>query len=437
MNSGETLFELPEHVISTKTEKVLRGKPRLKIAVRNQVEMMTGSLDDFLPDDHKVRLIWTYVELLDLSIILEKIKSVQSHPGSPAIDPRILFSLWLYAFIEGIISAKTVNRYCKEHIGFKWICGGVLVNEHTISDFRTQHGDALDNILTQSIAVLSHQGVINIERVAQDGMKVKAHAGKGSFRREKTLKVHLKKAEAYVSNLKKDESENLGQYSVKQVAAKKRAAEEKITKVKKALEELRKHRAHRTASCKKNHHSLSEKDKKEMRSSMTDPQARNMKMPGGGFSPAYNVQFASDCKSKAIVGVQVVQVGNDYGQLAPMQRQLIKRYGKAAPELLADPGFLEHNDVDEVSKLSRLYIPSDIVKESKNKSPSMLEMKKRMETPEAKIIYKERAATAEFVNARVRTRGLTQLLVSGLEKVQVVVTLFAIGQNMLVWLSQQ
>ena len=204
MNSNETLFDLPKHIESGKIEKKTYEKPRLKVAIRNQVEMITGSLDDFLPEDHKARSVWAYVEQLDLSIILSKIKSVESHPGASAIDPRILFALWLYAFIEGIISAKMVNRYSKEHIGFKWICGGVSVNEHTISDFRTRHGDGFDDALTQSIAVLSHNGVIDIKRVAQDGMKVEAHAGKSSFRREKTLKDHLKKAEEYVKDLKQE-----------------------------------------------------------------------------------------------------------------------------------------------------------------------------------------------------------------------------------------
>lgn len=432
MSHKETLFDLPKHIENDKAKNISRGKPRLKIPVRNQVEIVTGCLNDWLPEDHKARFVWAYVEKLDLSIILNKIKSVESHPGASAIDPRILFALWLYAFIEGIISAKMINRYCKEHMGFKWICGGVSVNEHTISDFRTRHGDALDDVLIQSIAVLSHQGIINLKRVAQDGMKVKAHAGKGSFRREKTLKAHLKIAEDYVKDLKADPCK----HSLRQAAAKKRAAEEKVKKIECALVELRKHRSQKAKAQKKNNHSFTEKDKQSMRASKTDPQARNMKMPNGGFAPAYNVQFASDCESKAIVGVQVVQAGNDYGQLAPMQQQLIRRYGKAAPELLADPGFLEHKDVEEASKNSTLYIPSEIVKETSH-SETMLEIKKRMDAPEAKEIYKERSSTAEFVNARVRTRGLTQVLVRGLAKVQVVSTLFAIGNNMLIWMSQQ
>jgi transposase len=436
MSNENYLFDLPKHTENDKTPDSSIAKPRLKVAIRNQVEIMTKSIDECLPDDHKVRDVWDYVKQLDLSQILGKIKSVESNPGAPAIDPHILMALWLYAFIEGIISAKMINRYCSEHIAFKWLCGGVSVNEHTISDFRTKHGDAFDDLLTQSIGVMSHQGLVQIGRIAQDGMKVEAHAGKSSFRRGKTLKKHLKEAENYVKTLKKELVENPGAISAKQAAAKKRAAEVKVQKTKQALRELEILQEQKRAAAKKKGRSFTEEDKQNVRASKTDPEARVMKMPNSGFAPAYNVQFATDTASKLILGVTAVQAGHDYGQLNPMKKQVEKRLGHAIPEILADPGFLEYEDVNEVSQTSRVYIPCDTVKEDNKRFESVREMKKLMETAEAKAIYKERAATAEFVNARVRTRGLTQLLVSGLAKVQVVATLFAIGQNMLVWMSK-
>lgn len=436
MNHKETLFKLPEHIENNNKPEISIAKPRLKVAIRNQVEIMTKSIDECLPDDHKVRSVWAYVKELDLSQILGKIKSVESSPGAPAIDPHILMALWLYAFIEGIISAKTINRYCDEHIAFKWICGGVSVNEHTISDFRTKHGDAFDDLLTQSIGVLSHSGLITIGRIAQDGMKVEAHASKSSFRREKTLKKHLKEAENYVRDLKKELTDDPGAISLKQAAAKKRAAEVKVQKTKQALQELKTLREQKKAAAKKKGRSFTEEDEQEVRASKTDPEARIMKMSNSGFAPAYNVQFASDTKSKLIVGVTAVQAGHDYGQLGPMKKQVEERLGHSVPEILADPGFLEYNDVDEVSQTSCVYIPCETVMKGQARK-SIREMKERMEAPEAKEIYKQRASTAEFVNARVRTRGLTQVLVAGLTKVQVVATLFAIGQNMLVWMSKQ
>lgn len=430
-----TLFSTPEYIEDNKNTDSSCAKPRLKLAVRNQIEIVTKSLDDFLPEDHKVRLVWDYVKNLDLSQILGKIKSVESGPGAPAIDPYILMSLWLYAFIEGIISAKTINRYCAEHIAFKWLCGGVSVNEHTISDFRTAHGEAFDDLLTQSIGVLLNNNLISIKRYAQDGMKIEAHAGKSSFRSEKTLKKHLKEAELYVKTLKKEHMENPGAVSLKQAAARKRAAEDKVQRTKRALEELKKLREQKMAAAKKKGRSFTEEDKKEVRVSITDPEARVMKMPNSGFAPAYNAQLAADANSKAIVGVNVVQAGHDYGQLCSMKKQVEERLGHPVAEILADQGFLEHGDVDKASQTSDVYIPCETIANGSKKFQSINEMKARMETEKGKEIYKERASTAEYVNARIRTRGLTQVIVKGVGKTQVVVTLFAIGHNMLLWMS--
>lgn len=435
MNNKDTLFTLPEYIKNGNQSENYLAKPRLKKPLRNQMEMTVGCLDDYLPEDHKVRMVWQYVEQFDLSEILGKIKSVESNPGAPAIDPKILMALWLYAFIEGIISAKIINRYCKEHIAFKWLCGGVPVNEHTISDFRTKHGEAFDDLLTQSICVLSHQGLIKIETVAQDGMKVEAHASKSSFRREKTLKEHLKKAKNHVEALKKEFEVNPNGVSKKKETAKKRAAEQAVKRTSQAIEELKKLRAQKMAEAKRKRRSFNQKDKEDVRASKTDPEARVMKMPNSGFAPAYNVQLATETTTKVIVGVTVTQAGHDYGQLGLMQKQIRDRLGYVPLNILADQGFLQHADVEKVAEASKIYIPSETIKTGK--SAILDEMKNRMETVEAKEMYKERAATAELVNARIRTRGLTQLLVTGLAKVQVATMLFAIGNNMLVWMSRQ
>ncbi len=426
MNYIDTLCNIPEHIE--------RAKPRLKSPIRNQIEVTTGCLDDYLSEDHKVRKVWMYVEQLDLSQILRKIKAVESRPGASAIDPRILIAIWLYAFIEGIISAKTINRYCKEHIAFKWLCGGVSVNEHTISDFRSKT-EAFDDLLTQSIGVLSYQGLIKIETVAQDGMKVEAHASRSSFRREKTLKEHLKKAKEHVESLKKEFAENPNGMSKQQAAAKKRAAEEEVKRTTLAIEELKKLQQQKAAEANRRGKTFTQKDKENVRTSKTDPQARIMKMPNSGYAPAYNIQFSTETTHKVIVGVKVTQSGHDYGQLGPMQEQIKERYGYLPLNVLADPGFLQHKDVEEVAKTGRVYIPCETTKT--DKSPALTEMKNRMETTEAKEMYKERAATAELVNARTRTRGLTQFLVAGVKKAQIVATLFAIGNNMMVWMNNQ
>src|SRR5204862_6056425 len=108
-------------------------------------------------------------------------------PGRAPIDPKILMTLWLYATTEGIGSARQIDELCREHDAFRWIAGDVSTNYHALSDFRTGHVELLDKLLTDNVAVLIAEGLVDLNRVAQDGMRVRASAGAASFRRRRTL----------------------------------------------------------------------------------------------------------------------------------------------------------------------------------------------------------------------------------------------------------
>jgi hypothetical protein len=228
--------------------------------------------------------------------------------------------------------------------------------------------------------------------------------------------------------------ENPEKYTLRQASAKRRGLHDILARAKAARKELKKYKKHKKNS-KAHKKKPSKKEEDNMRASTTDPQARNMKMPNGGFSPAYNMQFATDAESGAIVGVETLQEGNDSNQITPMQKQLQERFGKVPDKTLVDAGYGSFSDIKSASKNTILYMPCDKFAD-KNELPEIDEMKKRMETPEAKQIYKARGSLAEFVNARVRIRGLRQVLVSGLRKVQTVGTLFALAHNMLCWISK-
>jgi transposase len=412
-------------------------KRRVNSPVRNQVIMRCSSLDDLIPEDHRVRTIWDYVQQLDLSQIFKKIQVVEGGVGRSATDPYILLTLWLYATIEGIGSARVIERYCSEHIAFQWICGEVNVNYHTISDFRTKHKDELDELLTQSVAILMKRGMINLERVAQDGTRVRANAGSSSFRREKTLRECLKIAEQHLKSIQKDIDNNPSKHASQIEARRKRATEERKVNAEKAIEELHKYRK----EIKKNKagYTKAEVEKKveNARVSKTDCEARKMKMANSGIAAAYNVQFATDTKSQAIVGIDVINVGYDYGQITPMMNQVADRYGKIPDEWLADPGYRKIDDIEKAVALHedcKIYVPAVKLKDNKvslNESEVAKELRLRMETEEAKVIYKERASTAECVNAIAKNRGLQQFLVRGLEKVKCVALLFALTHNVM------
>ena len=216
------------------------NRARVKRPERNQVEFQESALDDMIVEDHRVRLIWTYVESLDLSALYKKIRAVEGHAGRDAVDPRILMALWMYATIEAVSSARHLERLCKHDLAYMWIRGGVEVNHHMLSDFRTGHMEVMDQLLTDTIATLIHQGLVALETVAQDGVRVRANAGSSSFRRRKTLEKCRDEAQEQVENLKEQsdrETEN-GQSDKRREAARKRAVRERQERVDKALEEL-------------------------------------------------------------------------------------------------------------------------------------------------------------------------------------------------------
>ena len=216
----------------------LVGKPRFQAAVRNQVCFRSATLDDLVPPEHPVRVIWDYALQADLSALYQRIKAVEGHSGRPPIDPRILFALWLYATTRGVGSARLLDELCREKIDYQWLCGEVSVNYHTLADFRREHAELLDELLTQSVAVLMAEGLVDLERVAQDGMRVRASAGASSFRRKPTLEEALAEARAQVEALRQEQEDDPKAGNERQKQARRRAAQERLARIEAALERL-------------------------------------------------------------------------------------------------------------------------------------------------------------------------------------------------------
>jgi transposase len=407
------------------------GPKRLRHAVRNQIELQQCSLDELLPEEHEARVVWAYVCGLDLTELRVRIQSVEGGPGQAPADPRILLTLWLYATLRGVGSARELNRLCQYHAAYRWICGGVSMNYHTLSDFRTQHVELLDRLLSESVASLMAEGLVTLDRVAQDGMKVRASAGAASFRRQPTLEEALVEAEEQVALLRQELEANPAAPKSRQQAAKKRAAEERAERIHAALEQLPK-----IAESKK------AKDREKARASTTDADARVMKMGDGGFRPAFNVQLATATDSQIITGVDMTNSGGDQGQLAPMVEQHEERYEEKPKEMLVDGGFVKKADIDQVSPpqggttvYAPVMEPKDPTRDPHvprdDDSPAVAEWRQRMGTDEAKAIYRERASTAECVNALARNRGLQRFLVRGLRKVKAVALWYALAHNLM------
>jgi transposase len=423
---GDELFEeLPEQ---SGPVRDLGGRPRLRRAERSQVELQATSLDELISEDHPARLVWRFVEGLDLSDLYARIKAVEGRAGHPPADPRVLVALWLWATIDGVGSARRLAELCVSHAAYRWICGGVSTNHKSLSDFRSAHTGWLDRTLTHSVAVLVHKKAVRLDRIAQDGMKVRASAGAASFRRRETLGDCRKAAKDRVRTLKAELEADPAEASRRERAARERAAREREARVEAALAEMP---------------SVEEKrkpeEKAEARTSTTDPQARVMKMADGGYRPAYNVQLAAETEHRLIVGVSVTNGGSDQPHLEPMLRQIEERTGHVPREVLADGGFVS---LDAVNRLDAagvtLYAPPTTPRDPsrapdaprKGDSAAVLAWRRRMASDAAKAIYKERAATIECVNAQIRNRGLRQFLVRGLEKVRAVALWHALAHNL-------
>jgi transposase len=459
-SDGEAeLFEgLPEQAAP---EPASGGLPRLRFAERDQIAWRPVSLDGLLADDHRVRLVWDFVEGLDLASLHATVKAVDGRPGHPSADPRILLALWLYATVEGIGSAREIARLCDEHIAFQWLCGGVGMNAKTLADFRVGHGAILERLLVDSVTALVRAGVASLDRVAQDGVRVRASAGAASFRRHSTLQDCQREAEKALAALRAQVNADPGAASRKQAAARQRAAEDRERRVRAALavseqlhaqqqeqarlEAKREARKAQQAAAQGKTVEVEEPAGKkprvsEPRASTTDAQARVMKMADGGFRPAYNVQFATDTKSTVIAAVSVDNIGSDMGKMAPMNDTLASQYGERPRQHLVDGGFVKFDDIETlagngVEVFAPVPKPRDASRDrhapQDSDSPAVAAWRQRMGEDEAKEIYKQRAATAECANAQARNRGLTQFLVRGLEKVKTIALWHALTHNMI------
>ena len=427
-------------------------------ARRDQIEWRTFDLDGLIEADHRARVIWAATEQMDLTPFYDAIASRGQLPGRPALDPRVLLALWLYGTSEGVGSARHLARLCERDHAYQWICGGLKPSYHTLSDFRVEHGDKLDTLLTGMLATLMASKLVTLQRVAQDGTRVRASAGASSFRRASTLRERcLVEAQEQVATLRRELEQDPAASSTRQKAARERAARQRQEAVERAIAELPLMQAAHERTQRKRAREASRKGKaadedakksererereREPRVSTTDPEARVMKMADGGFRPAYNLQFATDTDTRLIVGVEVVSEGTDNAQMLPMVEQIQQRTGKRPAQCLVDGGYTKHEAIDEVeAQGTQVFAPVprprkvgiDPYARKREDTNHTADWRARMNTDEARQIYKLRAAVAEPVHADLRNwRGLGRLPVRGRNKVRAVALLMALTYNVL------
>jgi transposase len=403
---------------------------RLRRPDRDRVTPVPAYLDALLADDHLARLLWQAVEQWDLSAFAADLKVVEGGPGRAAADPAVLVALWLDATTQGVTSARALARLCVEHVAYIWLCGGVTMNYHSLSDFRVAHAPALDDLMTQVLGRLHHAGFIAFAQVAQDGVRVRASAGAASFHRQATLEKSLAVAEALLAAVRASATAPDDEPpTARQRAARERAARERAERLTAALAAMPAAQAAKEPA-----------KREQARVSGTDPEARVMKMADGGFRPAYNIQLAADAARQVIVGVEVSASGSDMAQAPGMVAQVARRTGMLPDDWLMDGGFAGQPAIEQVAAAGvRVLAPvakpklagRDPHQPLATDSPALAAWRARMGLDGVKLLYRLRAATIECVNAKARTlHGLTQVRVRGLTKVRCVALWVALAHNL-------
>lgn len=423
----------------------MAGGARVVRPDRRQLHWDMVDLEGLLSADHRARMVWSFVESLDLGAFYAVIASREGEAGRPAADPAVLLALWLYATLEGIGSARELERLCERDVAYRWLCGGVPVNYHGLADFRVEHGERLDQLLTESVAALLAEGLIDLDEVIVDGTKVKASAGNSSFVGEGGLSRAEQLAAEQVSRLKAEIEGDPGASARRKRAAQARAANDIAQRAGRARAALGRLRAEKQRRSKT--HAKEETKKSQPKVSLTDPQARRMRFADGSIKAGYNMPIAAT-GAGVILAVTATDRRNDTGLARPMIENVAQRYGRAPQRVLLDTNLAGADDIVALAERQegaiRVYAPpprdrDDVKPETlrrrtaaRAKEPQPLqEWRRRMASPEAQSIYRRRRRI-ELVNAHCKNRGFDRLNVRGLLKAKAVALWHALAHNICV-----
>jgi transposase/ribosomal protein L34 len=424
------------------------GQARVLEANRSQLSWDLVALEALLTPDHRARLVWRFVETLDLGPFYAAIQSREGEAGRPAADPKVLLALWLYATLEGVGSARELDRLVSQDIAYRWLAGGVPVNYHGLSDFRVGWSGELDRLLTESVTALVSEGLVVLDEIAVDGTKLRSPASSRSFTRGGRLERIERQAAERIERLKAQVTADPAAVSRRRQAAQQRAAREAEAKVKKAraaLDLLRQEKAAREKT-----HPREEKQKSAPSVSLTDLEARRMRFPDGAVRAGYNLQTAAVPGKGVIVAVKTTDRRNDQGLACPLVDEVVSRYGRAPERALFDEGYAARSDVEALARhpagAVTVYMPPPSEKpeaqlRSKGRASRQYKRAKepqavkdwraRMQTEEGQAIFSRRKLI-ERIHAHYKHRGLDRLTVRGLIKTQAVALWHALANNLMV-----
>jgi transposase len=408
---------------------------------RAQLHWDMIDLESQLPEDHRARVVWAFVEGLDLSAFYARIKARDAVAGRPATDPRVLLAVWLYATLEGIGSARMIDRLCRQHAAYRWLCGGAPVNHDLLAEFRRDNSTRLDGLLTQSLTGLLAEGLVRLEEVAIDGTKSRARAGRGSLRGRQGLQQIAAAAAERVATLKRELENDPAEPERRRQRRALQAAEERARRVERArqkLAELAREQAERAKT-----HPQEEAKKGEPKVSLSDPEARLMRLADGATAPAWNVQVATG--NGFILGIDPTDRRKDSGLAPGLVDRIAERCGRVPQRLMVDTTAMTRQDIIALAERypnMTVYSPPpperpDVTAETlrhrrwkRRHEPAPVQAwRARMASEEGQQTYRRRKLT-ERVHGIIKNRGMSRFLVHGREKVRAVCLLQALALNL-------
>jgi transposase len=421
-----------------------RGKARVVVANRTQLSWDLVNPDGWLAADHRARLVVGFVETLDLTMLYDKVEAREGSAGRPAADPAVLFALWLLATMDGVGSARELDRLTSQDLAYRWVACGVPVNYHGLAEFRVAHAEVLDDLLTRTLAAFMAEGLFDADEIVVDGTKIKASAGKSSYKRALRLDEAEAAARARVAALKAEVDADPAASCKRTHAARARGLRETQERIEKARSKLAEIEAEKAKRAKRSPKEVAEQ--KEARASLTDPQARRMRCADGAVRASYNVQIAATTDHGFVTAIMATDRRNDSGLVRPMFEESEQRLGRPIKRVLADTGFAQIDDIAALGSRPEapvgVYIhpakdradvkPATLLvrqKDREREPQTVKDWRQRMTTNETEAIMKKRGRI-ERVNANFKNRGFGTLLVRGLAKVQAVGLWHALTHNL-------
>jgi len=414
---------------------------------RAQLRWEMVDLDSQLPDDHRARLVWTFVEGLDLSEFYDRIKARDAVAGRPATDPQVVLAVWLYATLEGIGSARAIDRLCQQHAAYRWLCGGAPINHDLLAGFRRENAALLDRLLTQSVTGLIAEKLISLEELAIDRTQepapakagVRACAGRGSMSKRKRLESIEKAVAERIAELKSELDKDPAEPERRRKRKALQAAKERTRRVERARQKLAELVQEQAARAK----TQEEAEKGEPKVSVSDPEARAMRLADGAVAPAWNVQVTT--ANGFVVAIDPTDRRKDSGLAPGLVEKIAERCGRAPQRLLADTTAMTREDIVKLAERysdMTVYSPppperTEVTAETlrkrrwkrRHEPPAVQAWRARMASEEGQETYRRRKLT-ERAHGIIKNRGMSRFLVHGREKVRAVCVLQALALNL-------